>query len=315
MIAQDTKILTHIGPLSVKSISSAKILDPTNRDCYGETQKPQARIYQGVYHTINAGFSRSVIATGEQLFYIRRKDIFGDLDTPQWLPARDIEQGDYICYPIIKAQHTPDVGILHDKNIFYLLGRYAADGYALYNSIVVGGDITPRLTMSLNAQNIESHCESAGLLIENADLWRWCVRHIGNCGKTIDASILCLDKDYLRHFIEGYMDGNSERFDDGIVFIAKSYNMATGLAQCIAKVYGLPTKIRPYTYADNKTMVEYNVIMYTCNNTAAETNHDGIWYEIKDKQSEDGKIKMYDIKGTYIANSLITKDNEKEKYF
>lgn len=315
MIGKDTKILTHIGSLSVKSISSAKILNPEDNNGYGEAQRPKTKLFEGMCYHINAGYTRDIIADDSQMFYVRRKNVLDDLGEPQWLSIRDIEHGDYVCYPIIKAQNKPDVDILQDENIFYLLGRYAADGYALYNSLVVQGEVNPRLMVALNKLNIDCRSEDNGVLVESLPLWKWCVRHIGNCGKTIDASILCLDKDYLRHFIEGYMDGNSERFDDGVVFIAKSYNMATGLAQCIAKVYGLPTKIRPYTYADNKTMVEYNVIMYTCNNTAAEADRDGIWYEIKDKQSEDGKIKMYDIKGTYIANNLITKDNEKEKYF
>lgn len=314
MIGKDTKIMTHIGSLSVKSISSAKILNPEDSNGYGEAQRPKTKLFKGMCYHINAGYTRDIIADDSQMFYVRRKDVFDDLGEPQWLSIRDIERGDYVCYPIIKAQNKPDIDILQDENIFYLLGRYAAGGYALYNSLVVQGEVNPRLMVALNKLNIDCHSEDNGVLVESLTLWKWCIRHIGNVGKTIDAAILCLSNNYLRFFLEGYIDGNSERFDDGIVFIARTYNMATGLAQCIAKVYGLPTKIQPYTYADNQTTTEYNVIMYNNSDAIAEVDSRGIWYEVKSKQSHDDKIRLCSINGTYIANNLLTKEDEKQKY-
>lgn len=315
MITKDIKITTHIGSLSVKSIMSAKILDPNGE--LSEAQKPKAIPYKGICYHLHAGYSRDIKATADQMLYVKRKDILDNFGEPQWMSVRDIQVGDYICYPIIVAQNEPDLAMLQDENIFYLLGRYAADGYALYDSIVVAGNANPRMMVALNKLNVNSRYDNGNTLVESKALRRWCVEHIGKNNKTIDTTILCLKNKYLRFFIEGYVDGSSETFEGGIVFIAKSYNIAIGLAQCIAKVYNLPTKIRPYTYVDNDTIVEYNVIMPTGNisDESVDCDSKGMWYRVKSKHPLEIDAKMYSIDGTYIANNLITKENEKEKFF
>ena len=94
MITKDIKITTHIGSLSVKSIMSAKILDPNGE--LSEAQKPKAIPYKGICYHIHAGYSRDIKASADQMLYVKRKDILDNFGEPQWMPVRDIQVGDYI---------------------------------------------------------------------------------------------------------------------------------------------------------------------------------------------------------------------------
>ena len=185
---------------------------------------------------------------------------------PDWVEVKDLNVGDFVCYPKILNENNP-LNLTLDEA--YLIGRYIADGHTtmhnrtetgrenerFYNLILsVGSHKIPNIPIK---HHLHKHTQSTHRMVfSNKRLVNIVEEHCGRGAKNkmISPMLLELPKDLLERLICGLLEGDGS-FKDGIyslTTVSKQLVMSLNLA--VMKLYGVVGNIT-YTERPQKTVI------------------------------------------------------------
>ncbi|MCB9801062.1 MAG: Fe-S cluster assembly protein SufB [Pseudomonadales bacterium] len=146
-----THIMTSDGLVAIEDVTTDfKVL--THTGVYKDVYHTQVRPYSGELFTftVTGQPSEPIEATEEHPFLVVKREYKNERNKvlmPEWVPAKDIVKGDYVCFPIDQKTKTQDIleyevpvgngrhgwqleklSILCTEDLFALIGYYLAEG-------------------------------------------------------------------------------------------------------------------------------------------------------------------------------------------
>lgn len=309
--------------------------------------KPTVKIY-------GMGFDE-IHTTENHKFYVREKaKIWNNLrrsydrvfSNPVWKQAIDLTRNDYLGFPVNKKSVIPEWnGItfvwsdgrsdrhknqlskyMDNKNFWWLIGRYIADGWFRHNGGIVIGCGKKKFN------EMKEKCDSLDLnyntseertvirfhyALKELELF---VQPFGKYahGKKIPSFVMNLPIDLLESFLEGYMAGDGCFTNRKFKATSVSRELVYGLAQCVAKVYKRPFSIYK-TKRAKTTVIEGRVVNQrdTYELTFNKENHvqdkafyeNGyVWYPFNKIEKAENEV-VYDLtvsdNHSFVVNNAI----------
>lgn len=309
--------------------------------------KPTVKIY-------GMGFDE-IHTTENHKFYVREKaKIWNNLrrsydrvfSNPVWKQAIDLTRNDYLGFPVNKKSVIPEWnGItfvwsdgrsdrhknqlskyMDNKNFWWLIGRYIADGWFRHNGGIVIGCGKKKFN------EMKEKCDSLDLnyntseertvirfhyALKELELF---VQPFGKYahGKKIPSFVMNLPIDLLESFLEGYMAGDGCFTNRKFKATSVSRELVYGLAQCAAKVYKRPFSIYK-TKRAKTTVIEGRVVNQrdTYELTFNKENHvqdkafyeNGyVWYPFNKIEKAENEV-VYDLtvsdNHSFVVNNAI----------
>ncbi len=324
-----THVLTSKGYRNIENLSmSDKIYTKEHRF------KPVVRIGsdgEKEVLTIMATGILPIECTPNHPFWIKKKVTFWDktvqrniqsLSEARKVRAEDIEQGDYICVPIIKDMEN-DLTLL-DSETLWLLGRYVADGHLSNRGITlsIGKNKIDTFEDIETTHSIYPHTASCYRVIfkKSSSLYSIITHYdfgTNALEKNIPMEVLTLPREKLEHFLDGYWSGDGCSVSNTNIRQATtiSRRLAETLVLAIQKVYRTGCKIyftkRPVTCEiEGRTVNQHDTYMVRYLTKSAKNSFfvedDCIWYPIKRIVRDGTRKVIYNIEvaddHTYIAN-------------
>lgn len=272
----------------------------------GESVLTHDGTFKTVENVINNGKKKTIKIYGmgideihttpNHLFYIREKSHIWNCKTrsytrvfsnPVWKQADSLKRNDYLGVPVNKKSVTPEWnGItfvwsdgrkdryknqlskyMDNKNFWWLIGRYIADGWFRHNGgIVIGCGKKKFNEMKEKCDSLELNYNTSEertvirfhYALKELELF---VQPFGKYahGKKIPSFVMNLPIDLLESFLEGYMAGDGCFTNGRFKASSVSRELIYGLAQCIAKVYKQPYSIYK-TERPKTTVIEGRIV-------------------------------------------------------
>lgn len=214
---------------------------------------------------------------------------------------------------------------MDDKDFWYVVGRYIGDGWlkknrkgkyrAKYNGIIiccnkVNGELEElkqRIPTYLHYVVAEDRT-TYKLHFSNSELSYFCSQ-FGELahGKYLPSFIFDLPKEYLKVFIDGYLDsdGSIDKRVNKHKVSSVSEKLIYGISQCIMKVYNVPVdmyfiKKNPTYIIEGRTVNQrsYNLISFKEEvSSSYHAFYEGgqIWYPLKDLVELEEKEEVFDL--------------------
>lgn len=315
-----TLILTHDG---YKPIEEVKVGDYvlTHTNQFKRVTAVGSKSYSGTMVKLWGMGTDIIYCTEEHPFYVRRMYKKGHewercFHEPEWIKAKNLDKNTYLGYAINTKSEMPKwdgsidnryghanqvnhlLPLFTNPSFWYLMGRYVGDGWKRTNEKYGSSIII--CCSERNHDSLIKAFEDCGLHIcevnERTVTKVHCAMNelhdfVGRYGyyaygKKIDTETLNLPVEYLKSFLDGYLD--SDGCFDGTLYktCSVSRELCFGIAQCVAKVYHRPFAIyrvaRPET-----TKIEGRVVNQ-------RDSYNVVWKLTADKQDkafyEDGYI-------------------------
>lgn len=256
--------------------------------------------------------------------YVDRKHskvrTFGD---PIWKQAKDLTKQDYLGTPVNNESKLPEwdgvelynwvdnrisnklSDLFTNHSFWYLMGRYVGDGCTTKTISKPTDEIKSRGIKICCSKKKESDSLSLEDAIKNCgfkytkveertvfkyqvtskELWMF-VQRYGNRadGKFIDLDTINLPVDYLKSFVEGYLDsdGYHAKSDNTYGVTTVSKKLAYTFGQCINKVYHRAVRLR-YCKLPPTHVIEGRIVnqksFYQVNFKKENSKHDQSFYE------------------------------------
>lgn len=262
--------------------------------------------YKSVEKVINNGEKKTIKVYGmgideihttpNHLFYVRVRNHAWDksshssirtFSNPTWKQAHALKRSDYLGVPVNnkselpiwdgitftrsdgrKGRHKNQLSeYLANKNFWWLIGRYIADGWVRTNSGIV-------LACGKSKFNeMKNKCDSLGIkyhVVEDrtALKFRYALKELElfvkpfgkyAYGKRIPSFVMNLPINLLESFLDGYMSGDGCFIGGRYKCTSVSRELIYGIAQCVAKVYKQPYSIYK-TIRPKKTTIEGRLV-------------------------------------------------------
>jgi DNA (cytosine-5)-methyltransferase 1 len=262
--------------------------------------------YKSVEKVINNGEKKTIKVYGmgideihttpNHLFYVRVRNHAWDksshssirtFSNPTWKQAHALKRSDYLGVPVNnkselpiwdgitftrsdgrKGRHKNQLSeYLANKNFWWLIGRYIADGWVRTNSGIV-------LACGKSKFNeMKNKCDSLGIkyhVVEDRTALKFryvlkelelFVKPFGKYayGKRIPSFVMNLPINLLESFLDGYMSGDGCFIGGRYKCTSVSRELIYGIAQCVAKVYKQPYSIYK-TIRPKKTTIEGRLV-------------------------------------------------------
>ncbi|MCM1218252.1 MAG: DNA (cytosine-5-)-methyltransferase [Lachnospiraceae bacterium] len=205
-------------------------------------------------------------------------------DNPVWKEAKYLKKGYYLGTPVNQESKFPDwngvelhnwghnrlsnmlSNLFTSQSFWYLMGRYIGDGWCGKNIYKPTGKIKSRwIIICCSKKKVEdktsliSAIENCGfhyniieertvfnIRINSKELWSFVQRYGSNAyGKFIDLGTLNLPVEYLKSFVEGYIDsdGYQNKTDGTYGVTTVSKKLAYTFGQAVNKVYRRAVRI------------------------------------------------------------------------
>ena len=272
----------------------------------GESVLTHDGTFKTVENVINNGKKKTIKIYGmgideihttpNHLFYIREKSHIWNCKTrsytrvfsnPVWKQADSLKRNDYLGVPVNDKSEIPTWdGIIFEwsdgrkdryknqlskymdnKNFWWLIGRYIADGWFRHNGgIVIGCGKKKFNEMKEKCDSLELNYNTSEertvirfhYALKELELF---VQPFGKYahGKKIPSFVMNLPIDLLESFLEGYMAGDGCFTNGRFKASSVSRELIYGLAQCIAKVYKQPYSIYK-TERPKTTVIEGRIV-------------------------------------------------------
>lgn len=269
----DTLVLSDKGYKQIKDLKVGdKVLSHDNN--FHEVQKVINNGKKEIFK-IKGMACNELRTTENHRFYIRTRRRVWDnerrsydrvFDEPQWKEAKDLTKSDYLGYAINKNSIIPtwskpengyfkDIsGLMDNKDFWWLMGRYVADGWCRsQGGIVIAcrnsklDELTEKIKqLDFSCCVTDKRINVCKCHIPLKELSSF-VKQFGYKadGKFIPSSVLDLPIDLLRSFFDGYMsgDGYCDKKKDRFKASSVSKELIFGLGQIVAKIYNRPFSI------------------------------------------------------------------------
>ena len=257
----DTLVLTQDGYKCIKDIKVGEYVY-THKNRFRQVTESKET---GNHTIINVRTSaQSVSCTKNHLFYTSRMDksvvyewennkakyVRTDysIKDESWKRADELEDGDYVLYPYI-MEEIPYFS--DDENLWYIAGRYLADGSWRKPERNKHG----KITISCNEKKLnelEKRVKNTGMKYKTRkgttcleldiyeESFRTLIRNdlgVGSKGKFVSYNILALPKNLLQQFLDGYISGDGTITNDGVRFYSVNQKIITAIQQMCCKLY------------------------------------------------------------------------------
>ena len=349
-----TLILTHDG---YKPIEEVKVGDYvlTHTNQFKRVTAVGSKSYSGTMVKLWGMGTDIIYCTEEHPFYVRRMYKKGHewercFHEPEWIKAKNLDKNTYLGYAINTKSEMPKwdgsidnryghanqvnhlLPLFTNPSFWYLMGRYVGDGWKRTNekygsSIIICCSERNHDSLIKAFEDCDLHiCEVKERTVTKVH----CAMNELNdfvgrygyyaYGKKLDAETLNLPVEYLKSFLDGYLD--SDGCFDGTLYktCSVSRELCFGIAQCVAKVYHRPFAIyrvaRPETTKIEGRVVNqrdsYNVVWkLTADKQDKAFYEDGyIWYSLsKLPILQEDSIEVFNMSveddESYTANGAI----------
>lgn len=253
-------------------------------------------------------------ATPDHLFYVMRNG------KAQWVALKDMQRGDRVCAPIVKACDNP-MNLTHEE--CWLIGRFIADGYtrseqrpdrpigSTYSTVVycIGNEKEDdfeshigqlKYGKSEKTRNATKYTISSHRLLQ---LCEACGKGAGN--KSMPPFLLNLPTDLLKSVLDGYLSGDGCKIKNYFQCTTISEQLALSLAQAIAKVYHKPFRMYKTDVPETKVIEgrivkqqPFWIIRYKSGEASRDQAYcDGcnVWLPVRSVEELPDKKPVYDI--------------------
>jgi len=218
--------------------------------------------------------------------YVDRKhNKVREFGNPIWKQAKDLTKKDYLGTPVNQESKLPEWNGVednrwgHHKNsnklselftnnsFWYLMGRYIGDGWTNKTVNKSTGEIGSRGIKICCSKKKETDKTTLGNALNNCglnycvveertvykfqivskEIWEFVQRYgSGADGKFIDIDTINLPTEYLKSFVDGYLDsdGYYNKRDNTYGITTVSKKLAYTFGQCINKVYHKPVRMQ-----------------------------------------------------------------------
>jgi DNA-cytosine methyltransferase len=289
--------------------------------------------------------------TENHRFYVKNKNS-GVLSEPYWKEAQYLDKGDYLGVAINQESIIPEWNgivmkwsdgrkdriknelstLMDNLDFWWVIGRYIGDGWErtqggiiICCSSVIDKelfDLTKRLEKIGFSYNISTEGSIHKLHIPKKEIGIF-VSQFGKYahGKKLNNTIFDLPKDLLKSFVDGYHSADGSLYKNSIRHRINSVSkeLIYGVAQCVAKAYGIPYSIYKTENKDTYTIEgrtvnqrDYYTVVYDFIDNSKKKSYieDGyIWSPIR-KLTRTGEYEqVYDIEvdedNSFTANGCI----------
>lgn len=276
---------------------------------------------------------------------------FRVLSDPEWKEAKDIKRWDFVGFPICQEEVNPkwdgykyrlghgeknilsnELSLMIDNpDLWWLVGRYLADGWFLKDLTVVFSVRTQKLKEFLERverlgfkYTIKEHERTAQkVYISKKELVLFLSNFgSGAYGKSIPGYVFKMPKNLIENLINGYESGDGwiDKRSNSHIASTVSRKLVYGLSQLIKKVYNRPVQISKF-YRNQDVNIDgkerhIEGYIYTYEYTREPKKHqqaivldNQIWQPVKEIVNEQKKEDVYDItvenNHTFTANGVI----------
>lgn len=340
-----TKVMTKDGEKNIEDVTTKDYV-LTHKKNYKQVIECMEKPYNGEMVKLVGMCFDEINCTPEHPFYVRemkrvghkRKRTYGN---PIWKSACELTKNDYLGIPINQESKFPQWDgvvfgnkkiiknelskLFYNKKFWYFMGRYVGDGctYEKTTLIIIScnknnDDDFKSLKCSIDECGFHYYVREVGstyqFIISNKELCVFVQRYGKYAhGKRIDGETISLPKDYLKCFVDGYVDSNGSYIEKNDTFKTSSVSkeLSYGIAQCVAKSYEIPYKIY-YQKRKNDTCVIdgrtvnqkpcWQVVWFNHKNKYQHSFYENgyIWFPVKD-------VSIY--KDTQIVYNLEVEDD------
>lgn len=290
----DSLVLTDKGYKEIKDIKVGdKVL--THDNSY---QKVLRTFNNGLKDTliINGMSVDEIVTTNNHKFYVRKryrkynnnqKKYIRLFEEPKWVEAKNLTKDHYLGTPVNQESKIPDwdgltfswntnipsIGVrtkesnvikplLNNKNFWWLIGRYVADGWIRQQGgivIAIGKnkikEFEDKVEDTIKYTLVEERTTfKAHFAIKEIEEF---VKPIGKgaSNKRIPSFIIDLPTNLLKEFVAGYISGDGYKNNKYYKLSTTSKELVYELGQCISKAYKRPYAIYK-TKRPKKTIIE-----------------------------------------------------------
>ena len=296
-ITKDSLILTKNGYIEMEKIKVGDLVLTKSNTWQKVAKKFDNGIHQTCY--LNALGFENIHCTLNHKFYVRSmfREWNNNLRTyirkftkPSFKEVKDIVRGDYFGIPVItieekpkwngidfvwndgrKTRHKNEISpLLENKNFWWLIGRYIADGHITYSDKKTKG-----ICITIGKKKIEefknkcidifnpTYCEGKSVYsihFSSRELALF-VEQFGKgaANKHLSSMILNLPISLLKEFLNGYFAGDGYNNGKYQSAISVSRILVYDLAMCVMKVYKRPVsiyknKVKPTKIIEGRTV-------------------------------------------------------------
>ncbi len=347
-----TLISTDQGLVPIEEIT-ANHRAHTHTGAWKNVVTPMKRTYKGKMIHLRTMMADSIRCTANHPFYARKKTRSGHewkrtFLAPEWVHAEDLNKEYYLGMPINDKADMPRWNgvmlnrwghdcecnkvshMLGNKDFWYLIGRYVGDGWRrddyAHKAVIIccSQRNEDSLCIALNSLGLrytktkERTCLKC--TIYSKELSEFVKRYGYRAhGKRIDQETIDLPKHLLSSFVCGLIDSDGCKTQEGYRLTTVSRELAYGLVQCIAKVFGMPARIT-YSERPNLTEIEGRLVhqrdtysvawkTYKSKQDKAFVEDEFVWYPIREITAYDDECEVYNLEveedHSYIANNAI----------
>jgi DNA-cytosine methyltransferase len=251
---------------------------------------------------------------------------------PKWIEAKNLTKNHFIG---INIPQLIENKYSITEEIAYILGRYVADGWLRESKykgkskgdavmLAIGKDKVDEISTKIKVKHhISKEINGVRKLFIFSNGLVNLIKEIGlgkgAINKRIPQSIINLPIDILKHFVNGYMDGDGHIHKDAFRATSISKELLMGLQLCIAKIHNVNSNLR-IVKTPNTTIIQGRVVnqrdYYVLEfrkemrkQSNAVVIDDKIWYPIKYIKQTEEVEEVYDITvendHSYTANQAI----------
>lgn len=274
-VTGDSLVLTSKGYKEIKDIKEEEKIKTTSGKYHKTIKTHKNKRGDRDLHEIDyVGSNESIICTDEHKILISRKeDTIKDVvvctsSNPQWIEAKDIKEGDYLCLPRNKYNENKEERYPSlDLDKYWLLGLYLAEGHHQWHKTEYKREYSIRFTLgnherelidkarkileSFGCKTFENKSKqdnSTQIWINSKEITKIFRDMFGKntSAKTkfIPEFIKYSRTQQIEAFLKGYFDGDGYLDPDGVkVYTTKSKHIAYGIQELytrkgiLAKVY------------------------------------------------------------------------------
>lgn len=267
-LTADMLILTERGYIPIIDVKVGdKVLTKSNT-----WQKVAKKFDNGIHNTcyINGMGFENIHCTLNHKFYTREKYYEWDsvlkrnirkFKKPEFVEAKDITKNHYLGIPIVQEEEP---FYTNNLNFWHMLGMYLGDGWLSKKGYDVKFGVndkkTKLLIKDLEALGLtysvyqEKSCNK--VRFANKDIHNFIKSNLstGSSNKFISNEVICLPKEELNAFLQGYLDTDGCEIDKLFKLTTVNKGLSYSISAIINKVYRVPTRIYKHKTKDITTI-------------------------------------------------------------
>lgn len=214
---------------------------------------------------------------GSKKLCLQKRCISKDFGNPEFIFAKDLKEGDYICSPSLKPANS-----VFSKHELRLLGYYAAEGslsrtkYGILDRVVFTlntnefDTIAVEIENSLKSQyfhearkNIRKDCNACEVRFYKKEFAEFCYSNVGSGSrnKKLSLSIMDSPREDILEFLGAYWNGDGSLTKNGYVATTTSYDLAHQIHALALKI-GYNATLHSHDPKPSKIGFKYNGPVY-----------------------------------------------------